>query len=82
MGRQIKHVVLAILGSAATLVCLFFAYYTVRLAYVNLFVDDAAIHRTGGMLFGAMVFPIVTVLSGVSGYRLLERSIRKRPASK
>ena len=44
--------------------CLFLAWYTARLAYVNLIMDDAASHRTGGMLIGAIAFPLATLFFG------------------
>ena len=46
--------------------CLFFIYYTVRLIYVNMTMtaDDAAIHRTAGMLIGAIAFPLAAIIFG------------------
>ena len=44
--------------------CLFFDLYTARLAYGNLIMDDAASHLTGGMLIGAIAFPLATLFFG------------------
>lgn len=46
------------------LASLFFAWYTARLIWVNLFVSGAAQHRQTGMYIGAVVFPIATLAFG------------------
>src|SRR5436305_7452713 len=57
----------AFCGVMFALPCLFFTYYTVRLAYVNLAMsaEDAATHRTGGMLIGAVAFPLAAIIFGL-----------------
>jgi amino acid permease len=54
-------------GIAVLVPCAFFAYYSIRLLYVNLTMsaEDAATHRTGGMLIGAIAFPLATVVIGL-----------------
>jgi hypothetical protein len=56
----------------------FFVYYTVRLAYINLTMtaDEAAVHRTGGMLIGAIAFPLAAIISGVISWFCLSRGLK------
>jgi hypothetical protein len=63
MTKSIFVIVGAIFGAA----CLFFVYYTARLTYVNIMMtaDEAAAHRTGGMLIGAIAFPLVAMSFGL-----------------
>jgi len=58
------RVICLVLGIICSPLCLFFAWYTARLAYVNLAVADAAEHRTGGMLIGGIAFPLATFVFG------------------
>jgi hypothetical protein len=44
--------------------CVFFAWYTGRLLWVNLTVADVAQHRQTGMYIGAVAFPVATLLFG------------------
>jgi len=59
--------VFLVIGTISALPCLFFLYYTVRLIYVNLTMtaDEAAAHRTGGMLIGAIAFPAAAIIFGL-----------------
>jgi hypothetical protein len=59
--------------------CLFFIYYTVRLIYVNMtmIADDAAIHRTGGMLIGAIAFPLAAIIFGAISWFCFRRGINR-----
>ncbi|MGD9590553.1 MAG: hypothetical protein AB7Q37_11405 [Pyrinomonadaceae bacterium] len=59
--RRNTHGVAAL---AFLLPSIFFLYYTVRLVYVNLTMADAAEHRTGGMLIGAVAFPVAAIVFG------------------
>ncbi len=52
-------------GVAFAVPAIFFAYYTVRLIYLNLTMEDAAAHRTGGMLIGAVAFPLASIIFGL-----------------
>ncbi len=52
----------------------FFAWYTVRLLYVNLAVAEAAAHRQTGMYIGAVVFPIAAVGFGWISWRCWRRA--------
>ncbi len=66
----------AVFGVAFAAPCLFFTYYTVRLIWVNLTASagDAAVHRTGGMLIGAIAFPLAAIIFGLISYFLLKRA--------
>jgi hypothetical protein len=59
----INRILLALCGAAFAVPAIFFAYYTLRLIYINVMVsaEEAAAHRTGGMLIGAVVFPIASL---------------------
>jgi hypothetical protein len=64
MARQAKHIIYLLTGFIFIPPCLFFTYYTARLLFVNLTVEDAAAHRTNGMLIGAIAFPLAAVFFG------------------
>jgi hypothetical protein len=59
-----KSVIFRLLGVLFAAPAAFFAYYTVRLAYVNLAVPGAAAHRNSGMYIGAVAFPLAVVVLG------------------
>ena len=42
----------------------FFAWYTVRLIWLNLTMEDAAAYRSTGMLIGAVAFPLAAIIFG------------------
>lgn len=71
----INKVLFVVCGIAFLVPALFFAFYTVRLIYVNLTAEDAAAHRTGGMLIGAIAFPLAAIIFG-----LISRIFFKRAA--
>jgi hypothetical protein len=56
---------------------LFFAWYTVRLIWLNLTVEDAAAHRSGGMLIGAIAFPLAAIIFGFISWFFINKA-RKR----
>lgn len=60
-----KTIFFLIFGTAMALASLFFAYYSVRLLYVNLFFEDAAAHRSTGMYIGIVAFPVATIVFGI-----------------
>ena len=68
-----------IIGTLFAAACLFFIYYTVRLVYVNMTMsaDDAAIHRTGGMLIGAIAFPVAAIIFGTISFFCFKRGIKR-----
>ncbi|MEO7539998.1 MAG: hypothetical protein ABIV21_08210 [Pyrinomonadaceae bacterium] len=85
MAIQTRNVLFTLGGIAFGLPSLFFTYYTARLIYVNLTAtaEDAAAHRTGGMLVGAVAFPLAAIIFGLiswycfrytpKGYKINER---------
>lgn len=68
-----------IIGVLSVAPCLFFLYYTVRLIYVNLTMaaDEAAAHRTGGMLIGAIAFPVAALVCGAISWFCLNEGIKR-----
>jgi hypothetical protein len=76
---KINRVLFAICGVAFAVPCLFFAWYTVRLIYVNLVMtaDEAATHRTGGMLIGAIAFPLAAFTFGLISWFFIKRARRR-----
>lgn len=66
-------------GVAFAAPCLFFTYYTVRLLYLNLTMEDAAAHRTGGMLIGAIAFPLAAIVFGLISWFCFKKTMRVAP---
>lgn len=66
MKGSTGKIVFLIAGIVFLAPCLFFIYYTVLLVYKNLTMSaaDAAEHRTGGMLIGAIAFPLAAIVFG------------------
>jgi len=48
----------------------FFAYYTLRLIYINL-AGEVGSRRNSGMYIGAVAFPLATLMFGWIGLRCL-----------
>ena len=72
----INRVLAGICGVAFVLPTIFFAYYTVRLIYINLTMEDAAAHRSGGMLIGAIAFPLATIILGFISWYFIRMAWR------
>jgi len=70
---KINRVLFAVCGVAFALPSLFFTYYTVRLIYLNFTMADAAAHRTGGMLIGAIAFPLAAIIFGILSWLFFKR---------
>lgn len=70
----INKVLFLVCGLMFGVPCLFFAWYTIRLIYINLTLEDAAAHRTGGMLIGAIVFPTATIICGFLSWFFINRA--------
>ena len=70
---------LIIIGLIFAASCLFFVYYTIRLVYVNLTMsaDEAAVHRTGGMLIGAVAFPAAAIVFGAISWFCFNRGLKQ-----
>jgi hypothetical protein len=73
-----KRAFLAFVSFCSGAACLFFAWYTIRLAWVNLTVAGAAQHRQTGMYIGAVIFPIATLLFGYVSWRSWAHARGKR----
>jgi hypothetical protein len=72
----IERLLFIFCGFAFAMPALFFTYYTVRLLYINLSLEDASAHRSGGMLIGAVAFPIAAILLGAISSMLVRRGLR------
>jgi hypothetical protein len=55
--------------------CVFFTWYTLRLAYVNLTGTDIAAHRQSGMYIGAVAFPVAALVFGYLSVRFARAAI-------
>jgi hypothetical protein len=76
---QFKMIFLSLAGTLLALASLFFLYYTVRLIYINLTVAEIAARRSGGMLIGAIAFPLAAILFGfLSWFCFKKARISKR----
>ena len=69
-------IVFAICGFIFAVPSVFFAYYTLLLIYKNLTMEDAAAHRTGGMLIGAIAFPLAAIIFGFISWFFIDRAWR------
>jgi hypothetical protein len=78
MPSRSTNTILAVVGVAFLFPCLFFLWYCVRLLTLNIAMsaDEAAAHRTGGMLIGAIAFPLATIIFGVIGTICLRRGLK------
>ncbi len=73
---RINTIFFAICGLAFVPPCLFFTWYTVRLIWLNLTRADAAAYRSGGMLIGAIVFPLAAIIFGVISWYFLSKAYK------
>ena len=75
-ATKIVRTLWLVAGIAFAAPSLFFVYYTVRLIYVNLAAspEDAATHRTGGMLIGAIAFPLAAMIFGLISWFCFKRA--------
>lgn len=60
---------LALVAAISTVAAVFFAYYTLRLLYINAAGLVPATRRQSGMYIGAIVFPLATLVFGYVGLR-------------
>ena len=73
-----RTVLLRGLGLLFAALCSFFAYYTTRLAYINVFGPSLAGHRQTGMYVGAIAFPNAVLSFGWLSLRCFG-SISRKP---
>ena len=71
---SINKVLFVICGTAFAVPSIFFTYYTVLLIYKNLTMEDAAAHRTGGMLIGAIAFPLAAIIFGFISWFFIKKA--------
>ena len=75
----VKRVILGLFSLITGAACLFFAWYTIRLAWINIAVAGAAQHRQTGMYIGAVAFPVATLLFGYLTWRCWVKLRGDRP---
>lgn len=73
----INRVLFAVCGVAFTVPCLFFTWYTVRLLYLNLTMENAVVYRSSGMLIGAIAFPLASIIFGLTSWFFFRKAVRK-----
>jgi hypothetical protein len=69
-----KTVALGLLGVLLAAPAIFFAYYTVRLIYINFAAPGVAAHRQSGMYIGAVAFPLATLVFGWLSVRCFRKA--------
>ena len=69
MRLRARPILLLIVSLPLFAGCLFFAYYTLRLLYVNLTTSNISQHRQPGMYIGAIAFPVISLALGYLGFR-------------
>ena len=75
---RFKKAIFTISGVLFAAPCLFFIYYTIRLIYVNL-AEDVSTHRTGGMLIGAIAFPLAAIVFGLVSWFCFKKAMSVAP---
>ena len=73
---KINKVLFVVCGVTFAIPSLFFAYYTLRLLYLNLTMENAAAYRSGGMLIGAIAFPLAAIFFGFMSVYFFRRARR------
>ena len=78
---KLKRILFGLIGLAFVPPCLFFVFYTVLLIYKNVTAtaEDAAAHRSGGMLVGAIAFPLAAIIFGVISWVFIKKAARSEP---
>ncbi|MBP6003344.1 MAG: hypothetical protein KA746_07915 [Pyrinomonadaceae bacterium] len=61
-------------GVAFAAPSIFFTYYTVRLIYLNLTMENAAAYRSTGMLIGAIAFPLAAIVFGLISWYFINKA--------
>jgi len=59
-----RATLLYLCATATALAAAFFLWYTVRLVYINVAWQGVAARRGGGMLIGAVAFPLAVLVFG------------------
>ena len=71
-----EKILILICGIPFAFGSILFAYYTVRLIYINLTMEDAAAHRSFGMLIGALAFPLAAIIFGFISWYFIKMARR------
>ena len=79
-STTINRILFIVCGIAFAFPSLFFAYYTIRLIYLNLTMENAAAYRSGGMLIGAVAFPTAAIVFGLISRWFIKKSCRDSKA--
>ena len=72
----INRILCGVCGVAFAVPAIFFTYYTVRLIYMNLTMENAAAYRSGGMLIGAIAFPLAALIFGFISWVFINKARR------
>lgn len=77
-ASTITKILFIVCGIAFAFPSLFFIFYTVLLIYKNVSApaEEAAVHRTGGMLIGAIAFPLAAIFFGFISLYFFRRTGR------
>jgi hypothetical protein len=75
----VRTVLLGALSTVFAALCAFFAYYTARLIYINVFGPSLAGHRQTGMYIGAVAFPAAVLVFGWLSHRCFRLIPRQTP---
>ena len=78
---SMRVVLFAVISVLLGLGCVFFTYYTVRLAYVNLTAANISEHRQAGMYIGAVAFPVAALALGYLALWCARAAVRAVRAS-
>lgn len=74
----INRILFAFCGVAFALPSLFFTYYSARLLWLNLTMENAADYRSTGMLIGAIAFPLAAIIFGFISWLFIKRGFRRK----
>lgn len=78
LDSKIGRTIATVIGIAFASPSLFFTYYTVRLIWLNLTMENAAEHRSTGMLIGAIAFPIAAIIFGLISWFFIKRGFLRK----
>ncbi len=74
----IMRILFAVCGVAFALPSIFFTYYTVRLIWLNLMMENASDYRSTGMLIGSIAFPLAPIIFGFISWFFIKRGFIKK----
>lgn len=68
-----SKIIFVVCGFMFAVPSVFVAYYTMRMIYMNLTMENAASHRSGGMLIGAIAFPLAAIIFGFISWLFIKK---------